>query len=88
MRGVNWVVALVGLGLSIGVHADAAFGPLAVLPAAKSFSVGKLKLTALHDAQYVVPNDGTTGGGGGSAGGCRTHRSDHTERERAARTLG
>jgi glyoxylase-like metal-dependent hydrolase (beta-lactamase superfamily II) len=62
MRGVNWVVALVGLGLSIGVRADDAFGPLSVLPAAKSFSVGKLKLTALHDAQYVFPNDGKTFG--------------------------
>jgi glyoxylase-like metal-dependent hydrolase (beta-lactamase superfamily II) len=61
---VNWVVALVGLGLSIGVRADDAFGPLSVLPAAKSFSVGTLKLTALHDAQYVVPNDGKTFGVG------------------------
>ena len=64
MRGVNWVVALVGLGLSIGVRADDAFGPLPVLPAAKSFSVGTLKLTALHDAQYVVPNDGKSFGVG------------------------
>ena len=64
MRGVNWVVALVGLGLSIGVRADDAFGPLPVLPAAKSFSIGTLKLTALHDAQYVVPNDGKTLGVG------------------------
>jgi glyoxylase-like metal-dependent hydrolase (beta-lactamase superfamily II) len=58
MRGVNWVVALVGLGLSIGVRAEGGFGVLPVLPAAKSFSVGTIKLTALHDAQYVVPNDG------------------------------
>jgi glyoxylase-like metal-dependent hydrolase (beta-lactamase superfamily II) len=64
MRGVNWVVALVGLGLSIGVRADDAFGPLPVRPAAKSFSVGTLKLTALHDAQFVVPNDGKTFGVG------------------------
>jgi glyoxylase-like metal-dependent hydrolase (beta-lactamase superfamily II) len=67
MRGVNWVVALVGLGLSIGVRADDAFGPLPVLPAAKSFSIGTLKLTALHDAQYVVPNDGKTFGVGVSS---------------------
>jgi glyoxylase-like metal-dependent hydrolase (beta-lactamase superfamily II) len=64
MRGVNWVVALVGLGLSSGVRADDAFGPLPVLPAAKSFSIGTLKLTALHDAQYVFPNDGKTFGVG------------------------
>jgi glyoxylase-like metal-dependent hydrolase (beta-lactamase superfamily II) len=57
-------VALVGLGLSSGVRADDAFGPISVLPAVKSFSVGTLKLTALHDAQYVVPNDGKTFGVG------------------------
>src|ERR1700675_1354168 len=71
MRGVNWVVALVGLGLSIGVRADDAFGPLPALPAAKSFSVGTLKLTALHDAQYVVPNDGKTFGVGVSPSAVR-----------------
>jgi glyoxylase-like metal-dependent hydrolase (beta-lactamase superfamily II) len=64
MRRVNWVVALVGLGLSMGVRADDAFGPLSVRPAGKSFSIGSLKLTVLHDAQLVVPNDGKTFGAG------------------------
>lgn len=65
MRGVNWVVAVVGLGLSIGAaRADNGFGVLPVLPVAKSFNVGTIKLTALHDAQYVVPNDGKTFGVG------------------------
>jgi glyoxylase-like metal-dependent hydrolase (beta-lactamase superfamily II) len=66
MRGVNWVVALVGLGLCAGALADTGFGPSAAPPAAKSFNVGKLKLTALHDAQFVVPNDGKTFGIGAS----------------------
>jgi glyoxylase-like metal-dependent hydrolase (beta-lactamase superfamily II) len=64
MRGVNWVVACVGLGLSIGACAADGFGTLPAVPAAKSFNVGKLRLTALHDAQYVVPNDGKTFGVG------------------------
>jgi glyoxylase-like metal-dependent hydrolase (beta-lactamase superfamily II) len=58
MREVIWVMGLVGLGLSAGVNAEDAFGPAATPPAAQSFRVGALKLTSLHDAQYVVPNDG------------------------------
>jgi glyoxylase-like metal-dependent hydrolase (beta-lactamase superfamily II) len=37
---------------------------MAATPAAHSFTVGKLKLTALHDAQFVIPNDGKTFGVG------------------------
>jgi glyoxylase-like metal-dependent hydrolase (beta-lactamase superfamily II) len=56
-------LACLGLGLSIGVPAaDGTFGPAAVTPAAHSFNIGKLKLTALHDAQFVFPNDGKTFG--------------------------
>jgi glyoxylase-like metal-dependent hydrolase (beta-lactamase superfamily II) len=65
MRRVNWIVALVGLGLASGAAcAENGFGVLPVPPAAKSFNVGTIKLTALHDAQYVVPNDGKTFGVG------------------------
>ena len=60
----TWVAALLSLGLSVGVGAAETFGPLPVPPAAHSFSVGKLQLTTLHDAQYVVPNDGKTLGVG------------------------
>jgi len=63
MRTATWLVACLGLGLSIGVPAaDTTFGPAAVTPAAHSFNIGKLKLTALHDAQFVFPNDGKTFG--------------------------
>ena len=63
MRTATWLVACLGLGLSIGVPAaDPTFGPAAVTPAAHSFNIGKLKLTALHDAQFVFPNDGKTFG--------------------------
>jgi glyoxylase-like metal-dependent hydrolase (beta-lactamase superfamily II) len=63
MRAAICLTAFFGLGLSIGVHAaDTAFGVAAVPPEAKSFNVGKLKLTALHDAQFVLPNDSKTFG--------------------------
>jgi glyoxylase-like metal-dependent hydrolase (beta-lactamase superfamily II) len=63
MRTATWLMACLGLGLSIGVPAaDSTFGPAAVTPAAHSFNIGKLKLTALHDAQFVFPNDGKTFG--------------------------
>src|SRR5271170_5035182 len=57
MRAMIWLAAFFGLGLSIGVRAADTFGPASVPPEAKSFQLGKLKLTVLHDAQYVVPND-------------------------------
>ena len=63
MRAAIWLAAFFGLGLSIGVRAaDTTFGPSSGPPEAKSFSVGKLKLTALHDAQFVFPNDSKTFG--------------------------
>ena len=64
MRGVNWIVALAGLGVCIGAYADNVFGPSAAAPEAKSFNLGKLQLTALRDAQFVLPNDGKTFGVG------------------------
>src|SRR6185437_2399289 len=64
MRGITWVAALMSVCLSAGVSAADEFGPKPALPAAHSFNVGKLKLTSLHDAQYVVPNDGKTFGVG------------------------
>jgi glyoxylase-like metal-dependent hydrolase (beta-lactamase superfamily II) len=62
MRAMIWLAAFFGLGISIGVHAADSFGPASVPPEAKSFQLGKLKLTVLHDAQYVVPNDAKTFG--------------------------
>jgi glyoxylase-like metal-dependent hydrolase (beta-lactamase superfamily II) len=63
MRTATWLVACLGIGLSCGVPAaGSTFGPAAVTPAAHSFNIGKLKLTALHDAQFVFPNDGKTFG--------------------------
>jgi len=43
-------------------HSEAAFGPAAVAASSHDFRVGALKLTALHDAQYVIPNDAKTFG--------------------------
>src|SRR6185312_363840 len=58
MRGITLVAALMGLGMTASAHAATAFGPQAVPPAAHMFTVGKLKLAALHDADMVVANDG------------------------------
>jgi glyoxylase-like metal-dependent hydrolase (beta-lactamase superfamily II) len=69
MRGMMiWVVALGSLGASVGVSAAETFGPMGAPPAAHSFTVGKLKLTALRDAQFVIPNDGKTFGVGTDTG--------------------
>ncbi len=65
MRTTTWVAALASLGLCAGVHAAETFGPRPVQPAAHQFTLGKLKLTSLHDAQYVFPNDGKIFGVGG-----------------------
>ncbi len=62
MRGLTWVAALVGCGLSAVAGAADTFGPHPGPVAAHSFTVGKLHLTALHDAQFVIPNDGKTMG--------------------------
>lgn len=39
-------------------RADDAFGPQATTAAAQLFKLGSLKVFSLHDAQFVVPNDG------------------------------
>lgn len=62
MRTATLLVLLLGLGLATGVRADPEF--VQVAPAARSFHVGALSLTALHDAQIVVANDGKTFGVG------------------------
>jgi glyoxylase-like metal-dependent hydrolase (beta-lactamase superfamily II) len=51
---------LLGLGAVNGARADVKF--VQVEPAAQSFHVGALSLTAVHDAQIVVANDGKTFG--------------------------
>ena len=61
------VAAVAGLGLSAGAGAADGFGAAGSAPAAHTFSVGKLQLTALHDAQFVVANDGKTFGTGADA---------------------
>jgi glyoxylase-like metal-dependent hydrolase (beta-lactamase superfamily II) len=55
-------VLLLGLAAISGARAGIQFVPVA--PAARSFHVGQLGLTALRDAQIVVPNDGKTFGVG------------------------
>jgi len=65
MRGtMQWVAAIGSLGLAVSVNAATGFGPSGGPAAAHTFTVGKLKLTSLHDAQFVVPNDGKTFGVG------------------------
>ncbi len=68
MRTVIMAMALLSLAAATAVHAEEAFGPTAVPPAAQSFNLGKLQLTVLHDAQFVVPNDGKTFGIDAKAG--------------------
>lgn len=61
MRFATLLAALLlGLGAVDGARAGIRF--VQVEPAATSFHVGSLSLTALHDAQIVVPNDGKTFG--------------------------
>lgn len=53
------VLLLAGGGIS---HARAAIDFAQVEPAARSFHVGAVSVTALHDAQIVIDNDGKTFG--------------------------
>jgi len=62
MRQTIWTLALVGVAFATSAPAEDAFGPVSVRAAAHPFQLGALKLAALHDAQYVVPNDGKTFG--------------------------
>ena len=60
-RNVGVLIAALSLtAVSLPLTARAAdhFGPRQASPAAQSFRLGKLQLTALHDAQVVFPNDG------------------------------
>jgi len=58
MRTAILLAALLGLGAAAGARADPKFVPTA--PEARAFHLGALTLTALHDEQIVVPNDGKT----------------------------
>jgi glyoxylase-like metal-dependent hydrolase (beta-lactamase superfamily II) len=61
MRAMPWITLFASLALSATAGAaDTTFGPSSPIPAAHSFTLGKLQLTTLHIAQYVVPNDGKT----------------------------
>lgn len=60
MRAAVLLSAVLGLAASAG--AEIAFVPVA--PAARTFNLGTLHLTVLHDAEIVVPNDGKTFGVG------------------------
>lgn len=60
MRPATLLAVLLCLGA--GVCAGAAVKVTPAEPAAQSFRLGALSLTALHDAQVVVPNDGKTFG--------------------------
>src|SRR5215469_2922097 len=65
MRIATLLAALsLGLGAVTGARADVKF--IQVEPATRSFHVGALSVTALHDAQVVVANDGKTFGLGAS----------------------
>jgi glyoxylase-like metal-dependent hydrolase (beta-lactamase superfamily II) len=83
MRAAIWLVSFFGLGLSFGASAADTFGPHSVPPEERSFHIGTIELTALHDAQFVIPNDSKTFGVGASpeavsevlrAGGAPTDR--------------
>ena len=66
MRAAILFAALLCVGAAAGARADVRFVPAE--PAARSFHVGALAVTALHDAQIVVPNDGKTFGLGVGTG--------------------
>jgi glyoxylase-like metal-dependent hydrolase (beta-lactamase superfamily II) len=59
-----WVAlfAIAATGLSAAAPADDAFGPMAATAGARSYKLGPVEFIALHDAQYVVRNDGKTFG--------------------------
>ena len=62
MRTLMCLVALAGLGLFTSVSAEEIAGAFAAPPGARSFRVGALQVTALHDGRYVAANDGATFG--------------------------
>ena len=65
MRTAILFAALLCVGAAAGARAEVKFAPAE--PAAQSFRIGALGLTALHDAQVIVTNDGKTFGLGVSA---------------------
>jgi glyoxylase-like metal-dependent hydrolase (beta-lactamase superfamily II) len=62
MRAFSLIASVVGLMVGHAAGAADGFGAAGAVPAAHSFTVGKLKLTALRDAQFVLPNDAKTFG--------------------------
>lgn len=62
LRAALLLSTLLGLGSVACARAAIVFKPVA--PAVRSFNLGALRLTVLHDAQIIVPNDGQTFGVG------------------------
>ena len=58
MRGALVATTVLGLAITAGAYAEDTFGPVSTPPAAQSFRIGPIKVTALHDAQFVARNDG------------------------------
>jgi len=63
MRAQVIAVAILALGVATATRAEDGFGPVPVTPASQSFKLGKLQLTALRDAQFVLHNDAKIFGG-------------------------
>ena len=59
MRALLIAMTVLGFMATVPAIAEDAFGAQAVAPSAHPFQLGRLQLIALHDAQFVVPNDGT-----------------------------
>jgi glyoxylase-like metal-dependent hydrolase (beta-lactamase superfamily II) len=57
MRTLIALIVWSGVILTPIARADDAFGPVEAAPAAESFRIGTLRVTALRDAQFVAPND-------------------------------
>ncbi|QKC69153.1 MBL fold metallo-hydrolase [Mesorhizobium sp. Root172] len=63
MTRFNSTVRLMAVTALMVLHQGLAMAQMpAQQPDAKSFKLGELDITALHDAQFVKPNDGTTFG--------------------------
>ncbi|HEX8756154.1 MAG TPA: MBL fold metallo-hydrolase [Steroidobacteraceae bacterium] len=60
MRAAILLSAVLGLGVAASARAEVPF--VSVTPAVRSFNLGALHLSVLHDAQIIVPNDGKTFG--------------------------
>jgi glyoxylase-like metal-dependent hydrolase (beta-lactamase superfamily II) len=62
MRPSVFAYLLLSLTVIAAARADDGFTLTPVAPAARTFQLGKLQITALHDAQLAVPNDGKSFG--------------------------